>query len=120
MKKPKFNPSAPNFTLHHTGPGRPYANPLDYDQPYESMAEFSKLRNLRHDSNRTRHSYYRDMRLRHEHCGKDPATIIDGRVPQLHSPCQEREALTCLREEISKFRSFEQSPGDEFDLGITH
>jgi len=30
---------------------------------------------LRHDSTRTRHSYYRAMRLVHEHFGADPATL---------------------------------------------
>jgi hypothetical protein len=56
MKKPKFTPSAPKPTLQRSGPGRPYANPLDYDYPSESMAEFSILLNLRHDSNRQRQS----------------------------------------------------------------
>ena len=59
MKKPKFTPSAPKPTLQRSGPGRPYANRLDYDYPYESMAEFSKLLNLRHDSNRQRQSAWR-------------------------------------------------------------
>lgn len=79
MKKPKINQasSTPKLTLPRTGPGRPYANPLDYDHPYESMAEFAKLLNLRHDSNRTRHSYYRDMRLVHQHFSCDPAGITE-------------------------------------------
>jgi len=79
MKKPKIDPStsAPKSLLPRTGPGRPYANPLDYDHPFASMAEFAKLLNLRHDSNRTRHSYYRDLRLLHEHFGKDPVLVSE-------------------------------------------
>ncbi|MBP6603117.1 MAG: phage integrase N-terminal SAM-like domain-containing protein [Verrucomicrobiales bacterium] len=36
-----------------------------------------KLLNLRHGSNRTRHSYYRDMRLVHQHFSCDPAGITE-------------------------------------------
>lgn len=39
------------------------------------MAEFAKRLALRYEDNRTRHSYYRDMRLIHEHCNCDPALI---------------------------------------------
>lgn len=77
MKKPKIEPSAPKSTPRRPEAGRPYRNPLDYDHPFSSMAEFAKLLNLRHDSNRTRHSYYRDMRLLHEHFGKDPALVSE-------------------------------------------
>lgn len=79
MKKPKIDPStaAPKSILPRSGPGRPYANPLDYDHPFASMAEFAAILNLRHDSNRTRHSYYRDLRLLHEHFEKDPVLITE-------------------------------------------
>jgi len=60
--------------------GRAYRNPLDYDHPYPSMAEFAKRLTLRHDANRTRHSYYRDLRLIHEHFGCDPATLTEEQV----------------------------------------
>jgi integrase/recombinase XerD len=79
MKKPKLHPtkSTPNPILKRPEPGRPYRNPLDYDHPFESMAEFAKLLNLRHDANRTRHAYYRNLRLLHEHFAKDPALISE-------------------------------------------
>ncbi len=78
MKKPKSNPSTTSSSiLKRPEPRRPYANPLDYDHPYESMAEFAKLLNLRHNCNRTRHAYYRDMRLLHEHLACDPAQITE-------------------------------------------
>jgi integrase/recombinase XerD len=60
--------------------GRQYINPLDYDHPWPSMKQFAELLTLRYDCNRTRHCYYRDMRLVHEHCGGDPALITE---PQL-------------------------------------
>jgi len=58
-------------------PGRQHRNPLEYDHPWESMAEFARLLNLRYATNRTRHAYYRDMRLVHEHFGCDPAAISE-------------------------------------------
>lgn len=56
---------------------RGYADPLTYDHPYPSMAEFAKRLALRHDALRTRHSYYRDMRLIHEHFRCDPAKLTE-------------------------------------------
>lgn len=60
--------------------GREYLNPVDYQHPHESMARFAELLALRYDANRTRHAYYRQLRLIHEHAGCDPATITE---PQL-------------------------------------
>ena len=49
--------------------GARYADPLGYPQhPYPSMQRFAQLLALRYDMIRTRHSYYRSMRLIHEHC----------------------------------------------------
>ena len=53
-------------------------NPLTYDHPYPSMAEFAKRLALRTDTNRTCYSYYRNMRLIHEHCACDPEVITQG------------------------------------------
>ena len=78
MKKPKLPSNPPSkFNPQRPVAGRQERNPLDYDHPYESMAEFAKLLNLRHDTNRTRHTYYRDMRLVHEHFRCDPALITE-------------------------------------------
>jgi site-specific recombinase XerD len=41
------------------------------------MRSFAQLLTLRFDAERTRHSYYRDMRLVHEHHGCDPARITE-------------------------------------------
>ncbi len=78
MKKPKLPSNSPSkFNPQRPVAGRQERNPLDYDHPYESMAEFAKLLNLRYDSGRTRHTYYRDMRLVHEHLACDPAAVTE-------------------------------------------
>jgi site-specific recombinase XerD len=62
---------------------RPYAgssqrDPFDYEShPYPSMKQFAQFLVLRFNTPRTRHSYYRQMRLVHEHCQTDPATITE-------------------------------------------
>jgi integrase/recombinase XerD len=57
--------------------GREYANPVDYVHPYESMARFAAFLALHYDANRTRHAYYRQLRLIHEQLHCDPATITE-------------------------------------------
>ena len=59
---------------------RDYANPVDYQHPYPSMAQFADLLALRYDANRTRHSYYRQLRLIHQHCKCDPSTITEAQL----------------------------------------
>jgi integrase len=65
---------------------RPHAgtaqrDPLDYDShPYPSMKRFAEFLALRFDAPRTRHSYYRQMRLVHEFCACDPASITEARL----------------------------------------
>jgi integrase/recombinase XerD len=62
---------------------RPFAgcaqrDPLHYDShPYPSMRRFAEFLALRFDAPRTRHSYYRQMRLVHEFCQADPAAITE-------------------------------------------
>lgn len=57
-----------------------YANPVDYEHPYPSMAQFADFLALRYDANRTRHAYYRQVRLIHEYFACDPVLISE---PQL-------------------------------------
>ena len=64
----KFRPKA----------GRAQRDPIDYDShPYPIMKEFAEFLALRFDTPRTRHSYYRQMRLVHELCDCDPALITE-------------------------------------------
>jgi integrase/recombinase XerD len=60
------------------GPNRP--DPLEYKHPYASMKDFAELLALRYDVSRTRHSYYRDVRLIHEHFDEDPAGLDERQV----------------------------------------
>jgi integrase len=58
--------------------GRAQRDPIDYDShPYPSMKRFAEFLVLRFDAPRTRHSYYRQMRLVHEFCQADPAAITE-------------------------------------------
>ncbi len=59
-------------------PGRAQRDPLDYEHhPYPSMKRFAELLALRYDAPRTRHSYYRDLRLIQEHFDTDPAGLSE-------------------------------------------
>ena len=60
--------------------GREYANPVDYSHPYDSMARFAEFLALHYDANRTRHAYYRQLRLIHEQLQCDPATISEAQL----------------------------------------
>jgi integrase/recombinase XerD len=57
-----------------------YDNPVDYDHPYPSMAQFADFLALRYDANRTRCAYYRNLRLIHEHFTCDPAAITEAQL----------------------------------------
>jgi integrase/recombinase XerD len=59
---------------------REVGNPIDYQHPYESMAHFAQLLALRYDANRTRHSYYRQLRLIHEYFGADPVALTEAQL----------------------------------------
>ena len=65
---PNFRPKA----------GRAQRDPIDYDShPYPSMKQFAEFLALRFDTSRTRHSYYRQLRLVHQFCACDPAAITE-------------------------------------------
>ena len=58
--------------------GAAQRDPLDYDShPYPSMLCFAKHLALHFDAPRTRHSYYRQMRLIHEQSQTDPAAMTE-------------------------------------------
>ena len=59
---------------------RDYDNPVDYQHPYPSMARFADFLALHYDANRTRHAYYRQLRLLHQHCAADPALITESQL----------------------------------------
>lgn len=59
---------------------RDFVNPVDYQHPYDSMACFAQALALRYDANRTRHAYYRQLRLLHEHFQTDPAQLTEAQL----------------------------------------
>src|SRR6185503_11785003 len=60
--------------------GREYVNPVDYQHPFDSMARLAQALALRYDANRTRHAYYRQLRLLHEHFACDPAQLTEAQL----------------------------------------
>jgi len=53
-------------------------DPIHYNShPYPSMKRFAEFLVLQYDKSRTRHSYYRQMRLVHEFCSTDPEKITE-------------------------------------------
>jgi len=67
----------PPNAIINTRAGRNLPDPLTYNHPYDSMRRYAELLALRHDSQSTRHSYYRAMRLIHEHFGMDPVLVTE-------------------------------------------
>ena len=60
--------------------GREYVNPVDYQHPFDSMARVAKALALRYDANRTRHAYYRQVRLIHDYFACDPALLTESQL----------------------------------------
>jgi hypothetical protein len=61
--------------------GKMYPDPLHYDHLWPSMQRFARFLALRYDSLRTRHSYYRQLRLLCEHFGcADPALLTEDQL----------------------------------------
>ena len=85
---------------------RELPNPLTYNHACESMARYAELLALRHDCNRTRHAYYRQLRLLQEHFGCDPKTLTQDQIREYllflkfekhWKPNTMRQAVACLR-----------------------
>lgn len=56
---------------------REHTNPLEYDHPFESMTRYAEFLALHYDANRTRHAYYRHIRLLQEHYSCDPGLVTE-------------------------------------------
>jgi integrase/recombinase XerD len=72
------------------------------------MRRFAEFLTLRYDMPRTRHAYYRDMRLLHEHCKCDPALILesDFRDYILHVKSIRKWAPKTIRQSAASARLF--------------
>ncbi len=95
-----------NQATLNTRAGQRHRDPLVYTHPYDSMRRYAELLALRHDSARTRHSYYRAMRLIHEHFGVDPSTlgedqfrdyILHVKTRKAWKPKTIRQTVACAR-----------------------
>ena len=75
---PPPGPQLSSSTIRTTP--RDFVNPVDYRHPYDSMGRFAKALALRYDANRTRHCYYRQVRLIHEHFALDPALLTEAQL----------------------------------------
>ena len=75
--KEQPRPSVPSNPLRpHVGPH--YVDPIDYPtHPYPSMKRFAEHLALGNSMPRTRHCYYRDLRLVQEYFNADPATLTE-------------------------------------------
>jgi site-specific recombinase XerD len=87
---------------------REYVNPVDYHHPCESMARFAELLALRYDANRTRHAYYRQLRLLHEHFHADPASLTEAQLREwfLHLKLQRHWLPKSIRQARAALRLF--------------
>jgi len=87
---------------------REFVNPVAYQHPYASMARFADLLALRFDCNRTCHSYYRQVRLIHDHCGCDPAEITEAQLRDyfLHVKLQKHWQPQSIRQLLAAARIF--------------
>ena len=87
---------------------REYVNPVDYRHPCDSMARFADLLALRYDANRTRHAYYRQVRLLHEHFAGDPATLSEAQLRDwfLHVKLKRRWLPKSIRQARAALRLF--------------
>lgn len=78
MKSTKEPSSHSSISYRTTA--RDYDNPVDYQHPFPSMARFADFLALHYDANRTRHAYYRQVRLIHEYFKIDPASITEAQL----------------------------------------
>lgn len=90
----------------NTCAGRRHRDPMSYQHRWDSMRRYAELLALRHDSPRTRYSYYRAMRLIAEHFEADPATLGEDQLRDyiLHvktrkgwRPKTIRQTMACAR-----------------------
>ncbi len=105
---PSTYQSIPTGTGFRHPDARQHDNPLTYDHPWPSMAEFAKRLALRSDANRTCYAYYRDMRLIHEHCACDPELISEDQLRDyiLHVKTVKGWRPKTIRQTVASARHF--------------
>jgi integrase/recombinase XerD len=114
LSTPRPRPSAPApVPAAPTPPGirttaREYVNPVDYRHPYPSMAKFADYLALHYDANRTRHAYYRQLRLLHESYQADPATLAESQLRDyfIHLKTRKRWKPKSIRQALAAVKMF--------------
>lgn len=111
MHNAKSNPSSKSVVTQPAVSSRPLGhrelpNPLTYNHAYESMARYAELLALRYDCNRTRHAYYRQLRILQEHFDCDPKSLTQDQIREYllflkfekhWKPNTMRQAVACLK-----------------------
>jgi hypothetical protein len=83
---PHSNLNATPQIIVTTRAGRRHRDPIDYEHPYDSMRRYAELLALKYDCARTRHSYYRAMRVLHDYFRADPATLGEDQFRKKMNP----------------------------------
>jgi integrase/recombinase XerD len=107
----------PNINVQGQSPGtaaafrttaRDYDNPVDYEHPYPSMSQFADLLALRYDANRTRHAYYRQVRLIHQYFQSDPTLLTEPQLRDyfLHVKLKKHWKPKSIRQAVAAARMF--------------
>lgn len=88
--------------------GRRGRDPLDYDHRHPSLQRFAEFLALRYDQARTRHSYYRQVRLIADHFQCDPATITEDQLRDyiLHVKTRKQWKPKTIRQAAAAARMF--------------
>ena len=112
------SPAGPVGPIRTTA--RDYDNPVDYQHPYESMGQFAKTLALRYDANRTRHAYYRQVRLLHEHFSADPTSLTEDQVREyfLFVKLQKHWKPKSIRQAVAALRLFFLELGGHADWTV--
>lgn len=99
---------ADSVSLRRPDAGRRGADPLDYQHRHASLGDFARLLGLRYDLARTRHSYYRQMRLIADHFGCDPATLSEEQLRDyiLHVKTRRQWKPKTIRQAAAAARMF--------------
>jgi integrase/recombinase XerD len=101
-------PAFPQHGIARPDVGSKGIDPLQYDHAYDSLRGFAQLLALRYERGRTRHSYYRQVRLLSEYFGVDPATLGEDQLREylLHVKTVKQWSSKTLRQGKASLQLF--------------
>lgn len=99
---------ADSASAHRPDVGRRGPDPLDYQHRYRSLGDFARLLGLRYNLARTRHAYYRQMRLIADHFQSDPAGLGEEQLRDyiLHVKTRKQWKPKTIRQAAAAARMF--------------